>query len=78
MNTFYMPTKIFSGENVILENYQAFNALGKKAMIVTGHKSSKINGSLRDMEEALKRDSIDYVIFDEVEENPSLEVIESG
>ncbi len=78
MNTFYLPSKIFSGENVILEKYQEFKGLGRKAMIVTGSGSSRVNGSLRDVEEALKRALIDYVIFDEVEQNPSLETIEKA
>jgi alcohol dehydrogenase len=73
-----MPTRIISGENVILENYQLLKAFGKKAMIVTGKNSSRVNGSLVDIEEALKKASIEYVIFDEVEQNPSLETIERG
>lgn len=78
MNTFHMPTMIFSGENVILEKYQEFKGLGQKAMLVTGSGSSRANGSLRDVEEALIRALIDYVIFDEVEQNPSLETIEKA
>ncbi|MEL1135023.1 iron-containing alcohol dehydrogenase family protein [Desulfitobacterium sp. THU1] len=75
MNTFYMPTKILSGENVVLEKAQELAVLGQKAMIITGRASSRLNGSLRDMEEALSRIYIDYVIFDEVEQNPSLETM---
>lgn len=75
MSTFFMPTKILSGENVILKNFQELNALGQKALIVTGRESSRTNGSLKDMEEALKKASISYVIFDEVEQNPSLETV---
>lgn len=75
LNAFYMPTKIFSGENIVLKKAEELKNLGQKAMIVTGRRSSKINGSLREMEEALTKVSISYVIFDEVEENPSLETI---
>ncbi|MBL4932526.1 iron-containing alcohol dehydrogenase family protein [Clostridium paridis] len=78
MNSFYMPTKIFSGENIIQENYKEFIKLGKKALIVTGRGSSKKNGSLQDVQEALNRASIGYIIFDEIEENPSLETIEKA
>lgn len=70
-----MPTKILVGKNIILENIEVFNKHGNKALIVTGRKSAKINGSLKDVEEALERNNIEYKLFDEVEENPSLETI---
>ncbi len=76
MNTFYMPTRILSGEHVVREKYQMLQGMGHKALIVTGRRSSKANGSLKDMEEALGQAGIGYVIFDEVEENPSLETME--
>lgn len=78
MNLFYMPTKLISGENVVVENYKLFSAFGKKAMIVTGKNSSRLNGSLKDAEEALRKAAVDYIIFNDVEENPSLETIEKG
>ncbi|MEQ8155585.1 MAG: iron-containing alcohol dehydrogenase family protein [Clostridiaceae bacterium] len=78
MNTFYMPVKIFSGQNIIREKCQEFKLLGNKALIVTGKSSSKKNGSLKDVEDALRHASVSFVIFDEIEENPSLETIEKA
>lgn len=75
MSIFFMPTKILSGDNVILENFHELTALGQKALIVTGRESSRTNGSLRDMEEALTKATINYVIFDDVEQNPSMETV---
>lgn len=75
--SFYMPTKILVGQNVVLENYQEFKGMGKKAFIITG-KSSKRNGALSDVIEALNKCGIEYVVFDEIEENPSFENIEEA
>ncbi|MGI6120591.1 MAG: iron-containing alcohol dehydrogenase family protein, partial [Desulfosporosinus sp.] len=47
-------------------------------LIVTGRSSSKKNGSYDDVKKALSQTGVDYVLFDEVEENPSLETIEKG
>lgn len=71
-----MPTKIYFGENVIMNNKDSIKDFGNKALIVTGKHSSKINGSFNDVINALKYNCISYVVFDEVEENPSLETIE--
>ena len=73
---YYMPTKVFLGEDVILKNSNLFNNYGEKALIVTGKTSSVTNGSLRDVTTALKKEGIIYDIFNRVEENPSLETIE--
>lgn len=75
--SFYMPTKMLVGQNVILENYEEFKGRGEKAFIITG-KSSKRNGALSDVIEALSRCGIGYVIFDDIEENPSFENIEKA
>jgi len=75
---FLMPTEIYFGENVVLKNKDIFSKLGKKALIVTGKNSAKKNGSLDDVSKALNQTGIEYILFDEVEENPSLETIEKG
>lgn len=73
---YFMPTRVLMGKNIIIENYNEFKSFGKKAYIVTGKNSAKVNGALNDIIEALDLAKIKYVIFDEVEENPSLETIE--
>lgn len=75
---FSMTTEVHFGEGVILKNKDLFRSLGSKALIVTGRRSAKINGSYDDVKKALDEVNIDYVLFDEVEENPSLETIEKG
>ncbi len=69
----YMPTKVFFEQGSVKNHAEELKKLGTKAMIVTGKHSSRINGSLLDVEAALKQNGQDYVIFDEIEENPSVE-----
>lgn len=73
-----MPTRIFFGEEVVLKNKEVFSAIGSKALIVTGRRSAKTNGSYHDVSKALSTTGVDHLLFDEVEENPSLETIEKG
>lgn len=70
------PTKIYFGRGAVENNKNVLLKLGSKALIVTGKSSSKINGSLKDMTNALEALNIKYSVFDDVEENPSLETIE--
>lgn len=71
-----MPTKMFVGSNCLIKNSGLLRKYGKFCLIVTGAHSSKINGSLEDTITALEKEDIKYRIFDEVEENPSLETVE--
>lgn len=75
---FSMTTEIHFGEDVILKNKELFSSIGSKALIVTGRSSAKKNGSYNDVKKALSETKVEYVLFDEVEENPSLETIEKG
>lgn len=73
-----MPTEIYFGEDVIMKNKEVLGAIGNKALVVTGRSSAKKNGSYDDIKEALSKTGVEYVLYDEVEENPSLETIEKG
>ncbi|MEG1003986.1 MAG: iron-containing alcohol dehydrogenase [Clostridium sp.] len=73
-----VPTEVIFGDNVVENNYMKFNNEGNTALIVTGGISSKVNGALKDVLDALDKVNKDYYIFDKVEENPSLETIEDG
>lgn len=72
---FYMPTKIYCEKNCVQHHAQELSALGKKALIVTGKRSSKENGSLADVQNALTEKGIPFVLFDRIEENPSIETV---
>lgn len=73
---YFIPTEIYFGRGAIENNKDAMIKLGSKALIVTGKSSSKQNGSLDQVISALETLNIEYAIFDDVEENPSLETIE--
>ncbi|MBR3667829.1 MAG: iron-containing alcohol dehydrogenase [Ruminococcus sp.] len=72
---YYMPVKVFSENNCVPVHSADLAALGSCALIVTGRSSSKKNGSLDDVKAALEAEGIGYTVFDEVEENPSVETI---
>ena len=71
----FMPTKVYSEENCVLAHSKELAALGTKAMIVTGRNSAKKTGALTDVTEALKAHGVPHVLFDRVEENPSVETV---
>lgn len=71
----YMPTNVFSQENCVAAHGKELAALGKKALIVTGRSSAKKTGALQDVTDVLDAAGIAYVIFDRVEENPSIETV---
>lgn len=72
---FYIPSDIYVEKNCVLNHRQDIIAMGKRAYIVTGRHSARVNGSLDDVLTVLTEAGISYEIFDEVEENPSVETI---
>lgn len=75
---YYMPTKVIMSSNCIRENGAIFASLGKKAMIVTGFQSAKINGALEDVTTAMKQAGVSYVIYDKVMNNPTIDCAYDG
>lgn len=66
---FWLPTRIFFKTGILSELPQLPIQLGGKPFIVTGKQSSKKNGALDKVIECFPN----AVVFDEVEENPSIE-----
>lgn len=75
---YLMSTRICFGKDIIHKVEDSISKYGKKAFIITGKTSSKRNGSLDDVKNILSKLNIGYCIFDEVEENPSLETVEKA
>ena len=71
----FMPTRVYSEENCVCVYGKELATLGQKAMIVTGKHSSRKNGALQDVIRALDENETAYVIFDRIEENPSVETV---
>ncbi|MGN0164477.1 MAG: iron-containing alcohol dehydrogenase family protein [Candidatus Ornithomonoglobus sp.] len=77
MYNFHMPTKITVGTNAVKEN-AADLILGTRAMIVTGKSSGKKSGALDDVTEVLAQNNIPYLIYDKIENNPTIESTAEG
>ena len=75
---FYVPTDIYVEKDCVKNHAKELLAVGKRALIVTGHSSAKVNGSLNDVTEILNAGGVAYQIFDEVEENPSTDTVGKG
>lgn len=75
---FYVPTDIYVERDCVKNHAKELLAIGKRALIVTGHSSAKANGSLNDVTEVLNDGGVAYQIFDEVEENPSTDTVGKG
>lgn len=70
---FEIPTLIYQEKGCVMNHSKEMAAYGKKAFIITGRGSSKKNGSLMQVQAALEKEGTAYVVFDEIEENPSVE-----
>lgn len=71
----FMPTLVYSEKSCVKNHFREITLTGKKAMIVTGKHSSRKNGSLDDVSAVLNQENIPYIIFDDIEENPSVETV---
>jgi alcohol dehydrogenase class IV len=75
---YYMPTRVFTGIDCISNNKEVFKTLGKTALIVTGARSAKENGSEKDVRMALESVGISYLLFDRVKSNPTVACVKEG
>ena len=75
----YMPTRILTGIGILQKHKNVFNELGKRCCIVTSRSSGRLSGALDDLLDIFKEFGIDYVIFDEISQNPTVvSCIEAG
>jgi len=56
--SYSMPTTIITGHNCVVKNSRILRKYGQRCLIVTGFKSSKLNGSLEDCIQALENEDI--------------------
>ena len=75
MAMFYMPVKVYEESEAVKNHAADIAKFGKKALIVTGRRSAFANGSYDDIAAALAGAHVDHVVFNEVEENPSVKTI---
>ncbi len=75
---FTIPTTIFFEKECVSKHGELLAGIGEKAMIVTGKYSAKACGALDDVIKELVKYKTDYVIFDEIENNPSVESVSTA
>ena len=76
--TYYMPTKVLMGHGIVRRSAPFFESMGKKALIVTGAQSAKVNGSQDDVIAVLSQNSQDFAVFDKVSSNPGIASVYEG
>ena len=72
---FYAPTDVYLEKDCVKNHSKDLTKLGTKAFIITGRHSSSVNGSLQDVTSVLEEAAIPYEIFNDIEENPSIETV---
>ena len=75
---FFVPTNIYIENDCVKNHADLLCAIGQRALIVTGQHSAAANGSLNDVTNVLNTGDIPYLIFSEVEENPSTDTVEKA
>lgn len=70
-----MPVQVYQEENCVKNHGKEIGVMGRRALIVTGRHSAKQNGSQADVESVLTENGIAFDVFDEIEENPSVETV---
>ena len=70
-----MLTKVINEEFSVLHSSKEIARQGRKALIRTGRFSAKRNGALMELQKVLQDTGTEYVIYDKIEENPSVETI---
>ena len=72
---YYMPVKVYDEPECVKNHAKEITSLGSHALIVTGRKSAFSNGSFDDITAVLTEGGIEFEVFSEVEENPSVETV---
>ncbi len=75
---FHMPVKAYFGAGCISKNGGELAKYGRKAIIVTGGRSAKLSGALSDICAVLESLDIGYMIYDKVQNNPTLDNVREG
>lgn len=73
---YLIPTAIYFEKHCIENQSEVLASIGQKAMIVSGKYSAKACGALADVTNTLMKHNKEYIIFDEIENNPSVETVE--
>lgn len=72
---FYIPTEVYHEDGAVLKHSNRIASLGRKAIIITGRASAVKTGALDDIIKALEDNNTEYILYDKIEENPSVSTI---
>lgn len=75
---FYMPARLFTGENCVAENSGRLKALGERCLLVVSGSAARRSGALADVTAALAEQGIAFSAFDGVTPNPALAACQEG
>jgi len=75
---YLMPTRIVADKNALDNIGEEVEGLGKKAFIVTGKNSARKQGYTQRIIDSLKKNNIDSVIYEKIEPNPDITLIDEG
>jgi len=74
----YLPVRLIFGRGKIALVGKVTSQHGKKALIVTGRNSTKKTGLLDKVIASLEEEKLDYLVFDQVEQNPLTTTVADG
>ncbi|MDD4224250.1 MAG: iron-containing alcohol dehydrogenase [Candidatus Cloacimonetes bacterium] len=74
----YLPTRVFFGAGALLKAADHILRLGTRPLLVTGRSGARRSGALEDLTVVLDRAGLAWELFEQVEENPSLETVIAG
>lgn len=69
---------IFFGRGSLIKIVELYKHIGKITFIVTGKRSTKESGALSKLIDLLKDIGVNFVLFDKIEPNPSVEIVTEG
>jgi len=75
---FYTPARIVFGRGRLQELGSYVNRLGDKVLLVTGRTFARKHGYIELLTSNMESAGVKVFVFDKVEENPSIETVESG
>lgn len=75
---FRLPREIYFAWGKGSETGELVKSLGRKVFVVTGKKATKETGILEVVTSSLGRAGLEWVVFDQVEPEPSLETVDAG
>ena len=71
--THYMPVHLYTGAKAIARNPAVFSAFGRRCAIISGRNAAEKSGALQDVKDALASQSIEWEVFNEISQNPSVD-----